>query len=102
MPGRRLCRERENHSLAPTAVVHEAYLKLIDQRHTKWRNRAQFFAIAVPIMRRILVDHARSRGAAKRAAPATVLLDDVGVAAAGVDVDVLALDVAMEKLALIY
>jgi RNA polymerase sigma factor (TIGR02999 family) len=94
-----LRRERENHSLAPTALVHEAYLKLIDQRHTKWQNRAQFFAIAARIMRRILVDHARSRGAAKRATPATVLLDDGGVAAAGVDVDVLALDVAMEKLA---
>ncbi|HXW08346.1 MAG TPA: sigma-70 family RNA polymerase sigma factor [Vicinamibacterales bacterium] len=93
-----LRRERENHSLAPTALVHEAYLKLIDQRHTKWQNRAQFFAIAARIMRRILVDHARSRGAARRGAPATVLLD-VDVAAAGVDVDVLALDLAMEKLA---
>ena len=94
-----LRRERENHSLAPTALVHEAYFKLIDQRRTKWQNRAQFFAIAARIMRRILVDHARSRGAAKRGAAATMLLDDVGVAAAGVDVDVLALDVAMEKLA---
>ena len=94
-----LRRERENHSLAPTALVHELYLKLIDQRHAKWQNRAQFFAIAARIMRRILVDHARSRQAAKRGAPATVLLDDIGVAAAGVDVDVLALDVAMEKLA---
>src|SRR5215208_5995246 len=60
-----LRRERDNHSLAPTALVHEAYLKLIDQRHMKWQNRAQFFAIAARIMRRILVDHARSRGAAK-------------------------------------
>jgi RNA polymerase sigma factor (TIGR02999 family) len=96
---RHLRRERENHSLAPTALVHEAYFKLIDQRHTKWQNRAQFFAIAARIMRRILVDHARSRGAAKRGAAATVLLDDVGDAAARLDVDVLALDVAMEKLA---
>jgi RNA polymerase sigma factor (TIGR02999 family) len=93
-----LRRERENHSLAPTALVHEAYLKLIDQRHANWQNRAHFFAIAARIMRRILVDHARSRGAAKRGAPATVLLDDVGAAAAAVDVDVLALDMAMEKL----
>jgi RNA polymerase sigma factor (TIGR02999 family) len=94
-----LRRERQNHSLAPTALVHEAYCKLIDQRHTRWENRAQFFAIAARIMRRILVDHARTRGAAKRGAGATVRLDDVSVAAAGGDVDVLALDVALEKLA---
>jgi RNA polymerase sigma factor (TIGR02999 family) len=94
-----LRRERENHSLAPTALVHEAYLKLIDQRHTKWQNRAQFFAIAARIMRRILVDHARSRGAAKRGSPATVVLDGVDLAAPGVDLDVLALDAAMDKLA---
>jgi RNA polymerase sigma factor (TIGR02999 family) len=94
-----LRRERDNHSLAPTALVHEAYLKLIDQRHTKWQNRAQFFAIAARIMRRILVDHARSRGAAKRGAPVTLLFDDVAVAPGGIDVDVLALDAAMEKLA---
>jgi RNA polymerase sigma factor (TIGR02999 family) len=94
-----LRRERDNHSLAPTALVHEAYLKLIDQRHTKWQNRAQFFAIAARIMRRILVDHARSRGAAKRGAPITLVFDDMAVAAGGIDVDVLALDAAMEKLA---
>jgi RNA polymerase sigma factor (TIGR02999 family) len=94
-----LRRERDNHSLAPTALVHEAYLKLIDQRHTKWQNRAQFFAIAARIMRRILVDHARSRGAAKRGAPITLVFDDMAVAAEGIDVDVLALDAAMEKLA---
>jgi RNA polymerase sigma factor (TIGR02999 family) len=84
--------------LAPTALVHEAYLKLIDQRHTSWQNRAHFFAIAARIMRRVLVDHARSRRAAKRGAAATVLLDDVGAPAASLGVDVLALDVAMEKL----
>ena len=94
-----LRRERENHSLTPTALVHEAYLKLIDQRHTKWQNRAQFFAIAARLIRRILVDHARSRGAAKRGAAATMLLDDVAVAEARLHVDVLALHVAMEKLA---
>ena len=94
-----LRRERENQSLAPTALVHEAYFKLIDQRRMKWQNRAQFFAIAARIMRRILVDHARSRRAAKRGAAATVVLDDMEVATAPLDVDVLALDVAMEKLA---
>jgi RNA polymerase sigma factor (TIGR02999 family) len=94
-----LRRERENHSLTPTALVHEAYFKLIDQHQAGWQNRAQFFAIAARFMRRILVDHARSRGAAKRGAGSTVLLDDMGVATPGLDVDVLALDLAMEKLA---
>lgn len=94
-----LRRERDNHSLAPTALVHEAYLKLIDQRHAKWQNRAHFFAIAARIMRRILVDHARSRRAVKRGAPLTVLWDDVADAGGGIDVDILALDAAMEKLA---
>src|SRR5215210_1298799 len=95
---RHLRGERKNHSLSPTALVHEAYFKLIDQHEAKWQNRAQFFAIAARIMRRILVDHARSRAAAKRGASATVVLDDVDVAVAGVNVDVLALDAAMEKL----
>ncbi len=54
-----LQRERQDHSLAPTALVHEAYLKLVDQRRVQWQNRSQFFAIAAHLMRRILVDHAR-------------------------------------------
>jgi RNA polymerase sigma-70 factor, ECF subfamily len=95
---RHLRAERENHSLSPTALVHEAYLKLIDQRHANWQNRAQFFAIAARIMRRILIDQARSHGAAKRGAAATVVLDDADAAVAGLNVDVLALDEAMEKL----
>jgi len=56
-----LRRERADHSLAPTALVHEAYLKLINQRQVRWQNRAHFFAIAAHVMRRILVDHARRR-----------------------------------------
>lgn len=96
-----LQRERTGHSLAPTALVHEAYLRLVDQRRARWQNRSHFFALAARIMRRVLVDHARARGAAKRDAAATVLLTDDAVAAAGVDVnvDVLALDLALEKLA---
>jgi RNA polymerase sigma factor (TIGR02999 family) len=58
--------ERGNHTLQPTALVHEAYLKLVDQRRVDWRNRAQFVGVAAMLMRRILVNHARDRAAAKR------------------------------------
>jgi RNA polymerase sigma factor (TIGR02999 family) len=58
--------EREDHTLQPTALVHEAYLKLVDQRRVDWRNRAQFVGVAAMIMRRILVNHARDHAAAKR------------------------------------
>src|SRR5450432_4524660 len=61
-----LRRERPGHTLQPTALVNEAYLKLIDQKNAKWQNRAQFFGIASQLMRRILVDHARQHQAAKR------------------------------------
>lgn len=61
-----LRRERAGHTLQPTALVNEAYLKLIDQRHAKWQNRAQFFGVSAQLMRRILVDHARQHQAAKR------------------------------------
>jgi len=59
-------RERAGHTLQPTALVHEAYLKLIDQRGVEWQNRAHFFAVAAQIMRRILVDHARAKHREKR------------------------------------
>ena len=61
-----LRRERAGHTLQPTALVNEAYLKLIDQKHARWQNRAQFFGISAQLMRRILVDHARQHQAAKR------------------------------------
>lgn len=61
-----LRRERAGHTLQPTALVNEAYLKLVDQRNAKWQNRAQFFGISAQLMRRILVDHARQHQAAKR------------------------------------
>ena len=75
-----LVRERRNHSLPATALVHEAYLKLVDQRRVRWQNRAHFFAVASSVMRRLLVDHARARGAFKRGAEITVSLDGVDVA----------------------
>ena len=96
---RHLRRERPEHSLTPTALVHETYLKLIDQRRVKWENRAQFFAIAARLMRRILVDHARARAATKRAAGPSLALDQVDIGAPAVDVNILALDAALRELA---
>ena len=93
-----LRRERADHSLAPTALVHEAYLKLIDQRQVRWQNRAHFFAIAAHVMRRILVDHARTRGAAKRDGGQRVPLQEGQAVMDPPEVDVLDLDAALEKL----
>lgn len=64
--------ERTGHTLQPTALVHEAFLRLVDQNRTDWRNRAQFFGVAAQLMRRLLVDHARRRRAAKRGIPVTL------------------------------
>lgn len=95
---RRHLRGERDHSLAPTALVHEAYLKLVDQRRVRWQNRAHFFGIAAQLMRRILVDHARSRAAAKRGKDRTVCLDAADAATPPLDVDILALDAALDKL----
>ena len=94
-----LQRERKDHSLAPTALVHEAYLKLVDQRRLRWQNRSQFFAIAAHVMRRILVDHARSHHAQKRGAAGKVPLGDRDIGFEALNVDLVALDVALERLA---
>lgn len=91
--------ERPDHSLTPTALVHEAYLKLIDQRRVQWQNRAQFFAVASRLMRRVLVDHARARATVKRGAALSIALDNLEIAAAPTDVDVLDLDAALQQLA---
>jgi len=95
----RLRGERPDISLAPTVLVHEAYLKLIDQRRVHWQNRSHFYSFAGHVMRRILVDHARARAAAKRGPNTRIPLADVDVGVAPRDVDVLALDAALEKLA---
>ena len=80
--GAYLRRERSDHTLQPTALVHEAYLRLTAQDRVAWQNRAHFFAIAAQMMRRVLIDHARERLAAKRpGAHLKVLLDD-GIGAA--------------------
>ena len=94
-----LNRERQDHSLPPTALVHEAYLKLVDQRRVHWKNRAHFFAVASHVMRRVLVDHARVRRAAKRGAGLTVSLDGVDTPADDKNPDVIALNDALDKLA---
>ncbi len=97
---RQLGYEQAGHTLQPTALVHETYLRLVDQERTEWRNRAQFFAIAAQMIRRILVDHARRRRAAKRGGEAERLEFDTPAAAPGLDtVDVLALDAALDALA---
>ena len=94
-----LMKERRDHSLPATALVHEAYLKLIDQRRVQWQNRAHFYAVASNVMRRLLVDHARARGAAKRGVQITIPLDGVDVADGGRTADLIALDAALDKLA---
>lgn len=90
---------RPGHTLQPTALVNEAYLRLVGQRRVSWQNRAHFFGIAAQMMRRILVDHARRRAAAKRGAGVThVTLDERIVGRAAGDVDVVALDDALNAL----
>lgn len=98
---RQLRRERREHTLAPTALVHEVYLRLVGQTRGDWRNRAQFFGVAAQLMRRILVDHARAHKAAKRGGSATVVaLEEAEVAGAAAPiVDVLAIDSALTRLA---
>lgn len=93
-------REYPGHTLQTTALVNEIYLKLIDQNNVHWQNRAHFFAIAAQLMRRILVDYARSRLSAKRGGGARkVTLDDVAIAIPEPSADLLALDEAMVSLA---
>ncbi len=91
--------ERDGHTLQPTAVVHEAYLRLVDQRTTDWKDRAHFFAVASRIIRRLLVDHAREREAAKRGGGAQrIALEDADLAAAMPDTELVALDEALSEL----
>jgi RNA polymerase sigma factor (TIGR02999 family) len=95
-----LARERGAHTLQPTALVHEAFLRLVDQRGARWQNRAQFYAVAAQVMRRILVDHARARAAAKRGGDAVrVALEAVEESGASPEVDILALHQTLERLA---
>jgi RNA polymerase sigma factor (TIGR02999 family) len=93
-------RERPNHTLETSALVNEAYLKLVDQRQVRWQNRSHFFALASQLMRRILLDHARSQRRAKRGGAAIPLnLDDVAVMAPEKSAELVALDDALTRLA---
>ncbi len=95
-----LRRERRDHTLQATALVHEAFVKLVDQREVRWQNRAHFFGIAAQVMRRILVDHARAHAASKRGSGERPLsLDEALVVAPASDIDFLALDEALTRLA---
>jgi RNA polymerase sigma factor (TIGR02999 family) len=95
-----LRRERPDHTLQPTAVVHEAYMRLVDQTHMESQNRAHFFAIAANLMRQILVNHARERRAVKRGGGGNrVALQDDAAKVEPREVDLLALDEALDELA---
>ncbi|HJZ80448.1 MAG TPA: sigma-70 family RNA polymerase sigma factor [Pyrinomonadaceae bacterium] len=98
---RHLRRERTGHTLQTTALIHEAYLRLVDQRNVRWQNRAHFFAVSAQLMRRILVDHARRRRRAKRGGSATPLPlnEALLIAVEKSDVDLLALNDALQRLA---
>ncbi len=94
-----LWHERRDHTLQATALVHEAFLKLVDQRAVRWQSRAHFFGIAAQAMRRILVDHARAHTAAKRGdGDRPLSLDDVVVSAAMPDAELLALHEVLTRL----
>jgi RNA polymerase sigma factor (TIGR02999 family) len=99
---RYLRNEHPGLSLQTTDLIHEAYLRLINQQHVEWQNRLHFFGIAAQVMRRILVDHARSRQAVKRGGSAIRLpLEEAMVALPGQDLDFVALDEALTSLAAI-
>ena len=93
-------REREGHTLQPTELVHEAFFRLVGQDRAGWQNRAHFFAVAAQVMRRLLVDYARRRRAAKRAVPITINEALLGRGSATVpNEEILAVDQALERLA---
>jgi RNA polymerase sigma-70 factor (ECF subfamily) len=92
-------RERPNHTLQPTALVHEAYLKLMDQRRVSWQNRSHFYRLAAHLMRRILVDHAREVNASKRAKGQKVALDESLAYSKEKPSELLAIDEALGRLA---
>lgn len=94
-------RERPDHTLQPTALVHEAYMRLVDQTHARSPNRAHFFAVAANLMRQILVNHAERHRAVKRGGGNKVVLEDGAAAVTPRSVDLIALDHALNKLALL-
>lgn len=100
LASRHMLAERRDHTLQPTAIVHEAYMRLIDQRNTSWRDRAHFFAVASTIIRRILLDHAREHKAAKRGGGRErVPIEVAAEVGSASNVDLIALDSALAELA---
>ena len=95
---RQLKNERPGHTLQPTALVHEAYLRLADQRQIDWQNQAHFFGVAAQVMRRVLVDYARRRVAAKRGEGAELVSIEQAKDIASTELPVLALDAALDRL----
>jgi len=97
-----MARERRNHTLQPTALVHEAFVRLADAQHLSWQNRAHFLGITARLMRRVLVDHARERKVQKRGGgvPNVAFEDDMAVVPS-LNIDLLALDHALDALALV-
>jgi RNA polymerase sigma-70 factor (ECF subfamily) len=99
LAGRYLRQERAGHTLQSTALVHEAYMKLVGQNNVRWQNRAHFFGIAAQMIRRILVDYARAKHAEKRGSGAAQLsLDEAIALPGGKDLDLVALDDALKGL----
>ena len=102
LASRYLRHERVGHTLQTTALVHEAYLKLVDHKKANWHNRVQFFAAAAKVMRHVLVDYARSRKAAKRGGDYCRLsLDEAAISSRDQDADLLVLNEALDSLAAI-
>ena len=99
LAGAYLRRERREHTLQPTALVNEAYLKLVRQRNIQWQNRAQFFGVAAQLMRRILVDHARRRNIKRGRGMRHVSLDEATIIGGERETDLAALDDALTLLA---
>jgi len=99
LAGRYMKGERPGHSLQTTALVNEAYMRLVDYKRMKWQNRAHFFAVSAQLIRRILVEHARRRNLKRGAGFRHISLDDVAVTGSGRSSDLVALDDAMTALA---
>jgi RNA polymerase sigma factor (TIGR02999 family) len=97
--GQQMRRERAGHTLQPTALVHEAFLRLADQNPAGWQNRAQFFAVAAQVMRRLLVDHARRRRALKRGVPVTLNEQILQAGTVTLAEEILAVDQILNRLA---
>ena len=94
-----MSRERREHTLQPTALINEAFIRLAGAKSLRWQDRAHFFGISAKLMRRVLVDHARARGFQKRGARAQMVPLDESIRAPEPPVDIIALDFALEALA---